>query len=72
MLTQKELIEKENHLLTKERELMAAADNMAAAAASFSNGYDHFIASRDVMKHDIEELFVEIKEVAAQNGLAGF
>lgn len=42
--------------------LMSLADNMAAAASSFSShGYDSFITARDVFKETVNTL-VEIEE----------
>lgn len=45
-----------------EQELLSLADNMAAAAASFSShGYDSFICAREVLKQAINALVSRIK-----------
>lgn len=43
--------------------MMALADNMAAAAASFSShGYDQFISARDEFKSALKELLMQRKQ----------
>jgi hypothetical protein len=44
--------------------LMSTADNMAAAAASFtSHGYDAFISAREVFRHTVEEVAKEVEDI---------
>lgn len=46
-----------------QEKLMNMADNMAAAAASFSShGYDAFIGAREAFKSTVEEAIKEVKE----------
>lgn len=48
--------------LHQEKELLSLADNMAAAAASFSaHGYDAFITAREVFKQAVHDAVSEIK-----------
>ena len=43
--------------------LMNTADNMAAAAVSFtSHGYDAFISAREAFKTAVEEVVKEVRE----------
>jgi hypothetical protein len=44
--------------------LMNTADNMAAAAVSFtSHGYDAFISAREAFKTAVDEIVKEVQEV---------
>lgn len=46
----------------QEQELLSLADNMAAAAASFSShGYDSFICAREILKQAIHAVFLRSK-----------
>lgn len=45
-----------------EQDLLSLADNMAAAAASFSShGYDSFICAREMLKQAIHSIVSRVK-----------
>lgn len=52
----------QEHNQQTEQELLSLADNMAAAAASFSShGYDSFICAREMLKQAIHSIVIRLK-----------